>query len=374
LVTLAVLLVADLWLERTTVAQRAVLGGFDTASERIQLLDATRTAVVGIGAQEVEKYFGGKRPLPPAALATVVDRLLRVGPRVLVVDIFTDDPAYKDLVAKDSLLYLRQDRLVWAQVLDTATNEAVAVLGGISDPPGRSGLASMLTDEDRLLRKFRPRYSAASAGPGSDTVESLPLAAAEAYVATARDSIRLTRRLPNDTSSIAIRAYRREPPFYLLDDVLAALPSLENAPDNPLAGRALVLGFIDGSDQVLTPRGVRTGSEVVADAIETLLDTRGAIRGFPRWLEWVGKLILALLIAYVHYRLPPRAAAISMIVIGLGVIYAAFWIFEHSGYWTNFILIVVGVWIEQLYENVTHAATPHSIAADVPDAPSSSEA
>jgi hypothetical protein len=86
---------------------------------------------------------------------------------------------------------------------------------------------------------------------------------------------------------------------------------------------------------------------------------------FPRWLEWVGKLMLALLIAYVHYRLPPRAAAISMIVIGVGVVYGAFWIFEHSGYWTNFILIVVGVWIEQLYENVTHSPASHAKTVDV---------
>jgi CHASE2 domain-containing sensor protein len=359
LITLLVLLTADLLLERTTVAERATLGGFDTAAERAAPQEAARTAVIGISPHEVAKYFGGRRPIPPSALLDVVNRLVRLKPRVLVVDVFTDDPAYRDLVARDTLLYAEQKRLVWAEVLDTVSAEVLPTLGGVSDAPGSTGLASVLADDDRLIRRFRLRFLATPTSPGRDTIETLPFAAARAYVATAKDSVKFAGRLPNDTASIALRIYEREPAFYLLDDVLSAETSVANTPNHALADKVIVLGFVDGSDQVLTPRGVRTGPQLVADATETLLDSRVAIRAFPRWLEWAAKLALALLIALIHYKLPPRVAALSMLVICVGVVYASFWVFDHSGYWVNFILIMVGLWIEQLYENVvpSHASS-----------------
>ena len=239
------------------------------------------------------------------------------------------------------------------------------VLGGMSNPPGRTGLAAILADDDRLVRRFRPRYASSGAGPASEIVESLPLAAATAFVANGQDSTRLTNRLPSDTGSIALRSYRRDPPYYLLDDVMGAVPALAGRADSALSNRVLVLGFIDGTDQVLTARGMRSGPEVVADAVETLLDNRGAIRSFPRWAEWSSKIALALLVAFIHFRLPRRAAAASMVVLTALVIYAGFLTFEHFGFWTNFVLIVVGTWIEQLYEAAAHSPP----AADAAPAP-----
>jgi CHASE2 domain-containing sensor protein len=352
LVTLVVLLAADLLLERTTVAQRATLGGFDTVSEHPELRPAQHTAVIGISAHEVEKYFGGHRPVPASVVLDVVTGLLKLKPSVLVVDVFTDAAAYRDLKSRDSLLYLEQQHLVWAEVLDTVSSEVLPILGGISDPPGNAGLASVLADDDRLIRRFRLRFLATPSGPGPDTLESLPFAAANAYVGAMKGAVKFAENLPRDTASIALRPYDREPAFFLLDDVLSEAASVASSPNNPFSDKVVVLGFVDGSDQVLTPRGVRTGPQVIADAIETVVDGRGAIRAFPRWREWVTKLALALLIALIHYKLPPRLAALSMIVMCVAVILGAFWIFEHTGYWTNFILIVVGLWIEQLYENV----------------------
>jgi hypothetical protein len=44
-----------------------------------------------------------------------------------------------------------------------------------------------------------------------------------------------------------------------------------------------------------------------------------------------------------------------MVVLTALVIGAGFLTFEYFGFWTNFVLIVVGTWIEQLYESATHA-------------------
>lgn len=357
--TTAALFAIDFWLEHTTIAQRATLGGFDTASERIEMHEASRTAVVAISALETAKYFSGQRPIPPESLAHVVTRLLRLKPRILVVDIFTDGPGYGDNLFTDSVFLAEQDRVVWAQAVDTATSEVLPVLGGVANPPGRSGLASILIDDDRLVRRFRPRYASTGTGPMSDVIESLPLAAASAYVvARGQDSLKLAPGMPSDTGSIALRAYVRDPPFYLLDDVLTALPSLEASGDTTFTNKIVVLGFIDGSDQVLTASGVRTGPEVVADATETLLDARGAIRKMPAWAEWLGKILLALLVGFIHYRLSRRLAAASMVALTALVLYAGFLTFEYFGYWTNFVLIVVGMWIEQLYEAAAHSPEP----------------
>ncbi len=353
--TLACLFGVDRWLETTTIAERAALGGFDTAREHIKPQEGTRTAVVGISGLETAKYFAGKRPIPAESLAKVVTRLMRLRPRVLVVDVFTDGADYRRVQLTDSLLLSEQQRIVWAQSADTANGELMPVLGGSPNPPGRTGLAAILADNDRLVRRFRPRYASSGVGPASELIESLPLAAANAFVANGRDSAQLTKHLPPDTGSIALRSYGRDPPYFLLDDVLGAVPALSQRPDTAFSNRVLVLGFIDGTDRVVTASGMRSGPEVVADAVETLLDDRGAIRGFPSWAEWSAKIALALLVAFIHFRLPRPAAAASMVVLTAFVIWAGFLTFEHFGFWTNFVLIVVGTWIEQLYESATHA-------------------
>ena len=349
--TLIILFAADAWLEGTLVVQRAVLGGFDTLRGRSGVDSSTHTVIVGISSADRAKHFNGQRPVPPSALQKVVGDLIRLRPRVLVVDIFTYDSAYRTSLFSESAILGAPKQLVWAQFVDTATGEALPFLGGVKNAPGRPGLAAMIADEDHLVRRFRPRFAANRIGAGSDTIiESLPLAAATAYIQQTPGS-KLTPRLPRDTSSIVLRTYDRNPPFYFLDDVL----SMGLYKPKNLSNAIVVLGFVDESDQVSTPSGTRPGPEVVADAIESLLDERGAIQALPKWLEWVVKIALALVIAFIHYKLPVRLAAISMIGVATLVIFAAFLIYEHLGYWTSFILILVGVWVEQLYDNVMHS-------------------
>lgn len=362
--TLVLVLAADRWLEHTKVIERAVLGGYDTALERSDTVyHANGTVVVGITSEDVARYFGGQRPIPAAALDSVIRRLLSLDPGVLVVDIFTDDSSYKSAVLADSLLLTRQEQLVWAQFVDTTNDEVLPAVGGISAVPGRAGVALMTADQDRLVRRFRLRFVTRGSAAAGDTLQSLPYAATLAYTERGRKlgprddphggSVRLDG-VPDDTGSIGLRPYLRDPPFYVLDDVLSA--DLKQVATSPkFAGKVVVLGFVDGSDQLLTPNGVRPGSEVVADAIETVLDKRKLIRPLPAWTDWLVKIALALLIAYIHYSLPPRYGAAVMIVLAILVVRASFSILAHSGIWTNYILVVMSIWIEQLYEDITHS-------------------
>lgn len=363
LLTLAVVFAADYWLEHTRVVERAMLGGFDTALERSEPHTADCTAVVGITAEDVQRYFGGVRPIPAAALDSVIRRLLNLDVGVLVVDVFTDDSTYKARILADSLLLKRQASLVWAQFVDTTNGEVLPAVGGIPDVPGRTGVAAMTADEDRIVRRFPLRFAARRSAAGPDTVESLPYAATQALAAhlsrgTTGNSVpcmplRYTGARA-DTESVGLRTYTRSPPFYLLDDLLSADPSQVTAARR-FSNRVVVLGFVDGSDQAITANGIRPGPHVVADAIETLIDERSAITSLPQWAEWLVKLALALFIAFIHYKLPPRVGAAVMIVLAVVVVRASFLILEHRGLWTNYILIVMSIWIEQLYANVSQS-------------------
>ncbi len=351
--TLVGLFAFDWALENTTIAKRATLGGFDTASGFLKVYPAERTAVIGIGALDVAKYFSGQRPVPPIALANVVTQLLRLNPSVLVVDVFTDGPGYADSLFNSTDFRAQQEAVVWAQALHPTTSEALPILSGTPNPPGRSGLAVMLADEDHLVRQFRPRFTAIRVGPGVNGMESLPLAAANAFRERLHRPVSVSDSIMADTESIGLRAYERNPPLYLLDDVLTAAAS--GAPiDSTLANKVLILGFIDGSDQLLTSRGVRAGPEVVADAVETLLDSRVVIRKLELWKEVLSKVLLALLVGFIHFRLPRQLAAVSMICLTIFVILGGLWVLDQYGYWINYVLIVVGFWIEQLYGDATH--------------------
>jgi CHASE2 domain-containing sensor protein len=364
LLTLAVVFAADYWLEHTRVVERAMLGGFDTALERSEPRNADCTAVVGITTEDVQRYFGGVRPIPAAGLDSVIRRLLKLDVGVLVVDIFTDDSTYRAKILADSLLLQRQASLVWAQFVDTTSGEVLPAVGGIA-VPGRSGVAAMTADEDRLVRRFPLRFATRRSAAGPDTVESLPYAATQALAAHLSRRPRgdavpcMPVRYTNarvDTGSVGLRTYIRNPSFYLLDDLLSADPTQVTA-TRRFSDRVVVLGFVDGSDQAITASGVRAGPHVVADAIETLIDERSAITSLPRWAEWLVKLALALLIAFIHYKLPPRVGAAVMIVLAVVVVRASFLILEHTGLWTNYILIVISIWIEQLYANISQS--PH---------------
>ena len=367
--TLLLVFAADYWLEHTKVVEHAMLGGFDTALERSEPRTAGCTAIVGITSEDVHRYFGGVRPITPVGLDSVVRRLLNLDVGVLVVDIFTDDSAYKSTVVADSTLFQRQQSLVWAQYVDTASGEVLPAVGGIVAVPGRTGVAAMTADADRLVRRFSLRFTARRSAAGFDTLESLPYAATQALAAhferrNSRDSVpcrpvRYGAGARVDTESVGLRNYTRTPPFYLLQDVLSADPK-QIAASRRFSDRVVVLGFVDGSDQAITPTGVRPGPQVVADAVETLIDERSAIKSMPEWAEWLIKLALALFIAFVHYKLPPRIGAVVMIVLAVIVVRASFLILERTGLWTNYILIVMSIWIEQLYENIAHSPPRHA--------------
>lgn len=336
--------------ERHPVLQRANLGGFDAAMTSSRVREASRTVVVAITGDDVARYFASTRPVPPDSLLRVVGEVAKLNPAALVVDVFTDRPEYRD-----RRLPSLPASVVWAMSADTLRGEVLPALGGRRDIPVRAGFAAMLAEEDGLVRRVRLRFSA---GSQSLVIESLPLAAVRACPASQYSWCRLSPRIPADTNSIALRYYSRVPPFYTLEDVMAA--AAMGATDSPIAGKVAVLGFADGSDRLATAQGVRTGPEVVADAIEGLVDPRGPIRRMPGPLSFLLDAAAAILVMAVQFSLRhrPQMAALFTLAAILGAWFLSRLVLIWPGYWTSVVPVMVGMWMEQLLEEIKGKPKP----------------
>ncbi|MGQ0650619.1 MAG: CHASE2 domain-containing protein [Gemmatimonadaceae bacterium] len=333
------------WIEAHPVLRRADLGGFDVAMAATASRTAERTVVVAITAEDVARTFAGRRPVPPDSLLRVVGAIARLRPAVLVIDVFTEDSSYASRAIPGALA-----RIVWAQSADTTTGDLIPVLGG-SEQPARSGFAAMMAEDDGLVRRVRLRFATAEPALASG-ITTLPLAAVQACPDVLRQWCRLSSRIPSDTASVALRGYQREPAFFTLEDVLIA--SADTARDSPLRDRIVVLGFADGSDQLATPMGIRPGPQVVADAIETLLDRRGLIRRMPPLLSWPMDMLAAILVAAVQFSLHsrPQLAALWTLLSTITAYFLSRLLLIWPGYWVSIVPVMAGMWVEQLLEDV----------------------
>ena len=342
------------WVEELSFVQRGTLGGFDAAMAVTSRPVAEHTAIVAITAEDVAQTFAGRRPVPPDSLLRVVRELGEMRPAVLVIDVFTDGPAYlnRPLAALAA-------PAVWAQSADTTAGTLVPVLGGRNDPGIRSGFAAMLAEEDGLVRRVRLRFSVEHPALG-EMVTTLPYAAVQACPVEESDWCRLAHRLPSDTSSVALRSYEREPAFFTLSDVRAA--ASDTAGPSPLRDKVVVLGFADGSDQLATASGIRPGPQVVADAIETLIDPRGGIRRMPDWLAWTLDILAAIFVAAVQFALHsrPSLAAFFTLAATVAVYFVSWLLLIWLGYWVGVVPVMVGMWMEQLFEQVRGTSHPTS--------------
>jgi hypothetical protein len=343
------------WVEEFPSVQRALIPGADIAMMRTDTDSARRTSVIGITSDDVATHFAGQRPVPPESLLAVVAKLVKLEPRVLVVDVFTEGATYADSSVDSLFAEIRNSnvQIVWAQAADTSAGGLLRVLGGRANVPGRIGLAAMLAEPDGLVRRVRMSFQR---GDAADDVHLRTLASAA--IAACLDSLGGTdqpnvcagaKSIPTDTSSVALRSYLRGPTFYTLGDALMSAGSGTDA----FRAQVLVLGFVDGSDQVATPYGIATGPRVVADAIETLMDDRGLLRRPPRAVSWLLDFIGGLIVMLVYIKVKNKdAQALATLTATIAAYVGARLIAHNLGYWTSFLPVMIGIWADRLVDHV----------------------
>jgi CHASE2 domain-containing sensor protein len=234
--------------------------------------------IVKIDSEDYNQYFGGVSPLDHDKLKCAIEKLLELGPAVIVVDFDTSAAKFADLTSLG-------DRIVWARGADVDAKGRVTpqpVLG-VQSGPFMSGLALFPRDPDWTVRES-PRYVLAN---GKDPMPTLPWAAVEDFCRTTSaapcPTIQKLSATPDGEGGVLdLQVFRNRYKFdslNLQDLVFAdktgqqacvsAWQGQKPSLDNPLKDEIVFLGgYYSTGDVHPTPFGTQPGVELVAAAAE----------------------------------------------------------------------------------------------------------
>lgn len=314
----------------------AGLAGLDLL-QLVRYSHASHSVIVGIGSEDYRIHFGSASPLNPEKLMEALTAIDRHGPAVIVVDIDTSARSF----CSASVPVVKAP-LVWAR--DAAQNGSGAltegdVLGGCGELPKRVGLSVFHYDRDNTVRHAVRQFDAYRSRQAS-----LPWATVLAYRGQDPDT-------DGGYDARIIRAHLGLEPFIPLDDVLQAA---HPGQDNPLRGKIVLLGGYYGGDDHPTPFGRVSGVHIVADAIESELQHSG-IREVPDGIRLLFEILIAVLVAAIHHYLMPKYAALTTLMLAVFSVFGSIIAFLWGGFWMSFVVVVVGLWIEESYEGTVHA-------------------
>jgi hypothetical protein len=240
------------------------------------------------------------------------------------------------------------------------------ILGGAEPPPAYFGNTNFVGELDGRLRRYSRRIEEAGRG----FVDSLPWAAVRVYCGSGGDCPGRLRGRPADGmdrfwilrhhSGFEPGGRARIP----LEDLMEACRDSRSkgaveVADSVLKDRIAILAPDYGCDFVPGPEGFLPGSQAIADAIESELGDVPA-QTLPWFWELGLEVLLAILITIVHNQFMPLPALATMLLLAAGAVGGSIVLYAWAGYWTNFIVVVAGMWIEQLYE--AGAVAQHDLA------------
>ena len=351
----------------------------DIQARRTSKLQERSTRIVRVDEREHRYIFGGRSPLFGDKIVQAVCALVSRGPSVVVVDL--DTSAEYDFPQKLTLPQWPVP-VIWATDVDDTQSanqlKPDPVLGGRVEPHPTYGLAVMPTDFDDVVRRWR-QFEMVAGYPR-------PTLAWAAVRELCRDQgqdrpVRCPDRKELELEDALVMRVGEDPAFlndfnFLPMGISEFMPADKSGQANPrgfptvcpvstkdprLAGRIVILGgrFSRG-DIHQTPWGRKQGAELVAMAIEHILDPASR----PELAEYAllgFELVLAILIALIHHWIRPIPATIATLaLLPLAVICAAELMFQLGGYQLGVVPFIVGMLIHQLVgsaeraEHLTH--------------------
>ena len=324
---------------------------------------AAYAQIVTVDSKDYQNYFGGISPLNGDKLGCAIRKIFELGPAVVVVDfdtLSTQVPRHEAF----------GERAVWARgatVGEDGRLDPLPILDNRLEDPPMWGLALVPEDRDGTIREFA-RYIESSDGRW---LPSLHWAAAEAFcrVTSAACQYLPTNGKSGDKSTLDPAVFHRRYTFQTLRLRNFVAPSSDRsqacmgvwgskkAPDdNPLRGKLVFLGGSYAlSDRQPTPFGMMNGVEIAANAVEAEFDPAkpGLISVLVRLSV---EILLAVIVAAVHHYLQPRYALVAtMLVLVAAIFFGSFVVFYVGSYRASFAPLVVGIWIEQLFESAERA-------------------
>jgi CHASE2 domain-containing sensor protein len=323
----------------------------------------SQVALVTITDEDYGAMFGGISPLRPEKLEGLIDAIAKGAPAVICVDVDTSSKTFKDRFKTHNW----QPRLVWereirevpenADLMNAAKIEPLDVLGGKVDfDPSRNstGLPMLIEDsEDKVTRRYR-RIIKTSVGD----LPSLPWAAVKAYFESRPQEL---TKLPESSEDLLIHFVPDNHHSRRIN--LSASKVQQLARDwpeaSPIRNKIVVLGGSYGDqDRHDTPIGRLTGSEVLANVIETELNG-GGFKPPSEVLLFALELFEAFVLILLFHVCPFHKALLASILIApaLAIVcsHAAFRDWIHV--W-HFLPIILGLILFEAYEHYRRTAVP----------------
>jgi CHASE2 domain-containing sensor protein len=307
--------------------------------------------LVEIDEEAYQTDFHSTSPLDPMSLSRLLDAVAMGGAQVIGVDLDTSDSRFK------ALNPARWPHAVWARAAEIDSDGkavALGVLGGQEAPGVRSGIAAAPLDTDCRVRRFRRAFEQPGGG------RAVPSFAQAMVAASGRG------RSGEPEKEIELNFFGDRYTFatYHARDVIqgAQLPGWRR--QQPFSGRIVLLGgtYKAARDSYFTALGEdgrrKSGLEIVADMVQSVIDRRG-IRPANKLLMVIVEVLSSLLIVFINHRAQHKKEIGKALVWSLTITFVAaplgsLLAFSTLAYWANFVPILVGVTIHQLYDQAKH--------------------
>jgi CHASE2 domain-containing sensor protein len=240
----------------------------------------SQVALVTITDEDFRSLFGGTSPLQPEKLEGLINVIAKGAPAIICVDVDTSSVTFRDrfkihnwrphLVWEREIRHLPED----AALAHSGEIEPLDALGGRTDlDPSRNstGLPVLIEDaEDKVTRRYR-RLIKTSVGD----LPSLPWAVVKVYFQNRQEDL---ARLPESGEDLLIRFVPDKQRSLRINLSASRVQQLASEwPEaSPIRNKIVMLGGSYGDqDRHDTPIGRLTGSEVLANVIETELNGGG---------------------------------------------------------------------------------------------------
>jgi CHASE2 domain-containing sensor protein len=344
---------------------RGVLVGFETlALETFAIMHERRppaphVSIVAISDDYYKKNFLGTYPLRGKPLDDLIGAIAKGKPKLIAVDL--DSSRWTDV---DVAALPTNVTIIWARDIERkATSEhedenqycGLPVLDkkGLDDE--FTGIAAFPSDIDGVIREY-PRFLridglCGDPQPRTSIVQSFALAVSAAY------NDQTVHQFAPEDSKVIMNFLGEGFQFPLLgaEDVIAAASGAGSvfATQGPLKGRIALLGgtYHASHDEHATPRGIISGVEIVAQAIETEL-TGGGIRAANEWRMILLEIALGVVLLGVGYLLTARwAIVINLVVFMVLAPLASYWSYSTKAEWANFVPMLFAAVIHSLWHH-----------------------
>ena len=350
----------------TGLLDRFETAGLDTLNILQKPKDPRHVVIVGITEQDyASKLFNETSPLDEKSVQRILNAIAEAHPSVIGVDLDTSSDAFRSLNTQPDW-----PPMVWARdgIWDehTKTFHRLRVLGGrdparVKDGTGLSALP--LDSSDGIIRRFA-RYLPLEGG-GVEPAFAWSVVRA----ACATDNPRRVagcqathvEEISAEKSKEALRLNFAGQRFNF--DPLSVEPMLETAEQSgsqwstssPLQNQIVLLGgfYHAARDTYVTPVGSMEGVKLVAQAIESEF-SGGGIRSFNETLMVILDLASGALLVFISWRYPfqlGKALTLSLLCLVVVPPICSFIAFSTLGRWFNFVPMIVGVLLHELYDH-----------------------